>query len=186
MRLNWFDIVLLIILFWSAISGLRAGFARVIIGLIATILGFVAGFWFYRIVAAKLMPWVRTPAIADVLGFLIIFMGVLILGSLIAAMLSRLFRWVGLSWFNHLLGGVAGFVRGALVAAAIVDVLVAYSPSPTPEFLENSRLLPYTGEISGWLSDLAPHELKDAFTEQMENLRQLWRRHLEQHRSQEV
>jgi membrane protein required for colicin V production len=100
----------------------------------------------------------------------------MILGSLIAAMLSRLFRWIGLSWFNHLLGGVAGFLRGALVIAALLDILVAYSPSPMPAFLENSRVLPYAGEISWWLVDLAPRELKDAFTEQMQNLKQLWHR----------
>ena len=185
MPFNWFDIVLVLILLWSAIAGLRAGFARVVIGLIATVVGLIAGFWFYRIVAAKLMPWSSTPVVADVLGFLVIFMGVVILGALIAALFSRLFRWIGLSWFNHLLGGLAGFVRGALIIAALMDVLVAYSPSPTPNFLENSRILPYAGELSSWLVALAPRELKDAFTEQMENLKQLWRR-TQQHRSQEV
>jgi membrane protein required for colicin V production len=185
MQVNWFDILLVVILLWSIIAGLRAGLARVVIGLIATVAGFIAGFWFYRIVAAKLMSWLKTPAVADVLGFLIIFIAVVILGSLFAALFSRLFRWMGLSWFNHLLGGLAGFLRGALVIAALVDVLVAYSPSPMPEFLENSRVLPYASEISGWLVDLAPRELKDAFTEQMENLRQLWRRTQRQH-SQEV
>jgi membrane protein required for colicin V production len=182
---NWFDVVLALILLWSAIAGVRAGFARVVIGLAATVLGLLAGFWFYRIPAANLMPWVAKPVVADVLGFLIIFLGIILLGSLAAALLSRMFRWIGLSWFNHLLGGVAGFARGALFIAAVVAILVAYSPSPTPEFLENSRVLPYASELSGWLADLAPRELKDAFTEQMENLRQLWQ-HMHQHRSQEA
>ncbi|HTU44481.1 MAG TPA: CvpA family protein [Bryobacteraceae bacterium] len=185
MAFNWFDVVLAIILLWSAATGLRAGFARVVVGLIATVVGLIAGFWFYRIVAAKLMPWLKTPVVADVLGFLIIFIGVVLVGSLIAALFSRLFRWFGLSWFNHVLGGVAGFLRGALIVAAMVDVLIAYSPSPTPNFLESSRVLPYVSELSSWLVDLAPRELKDAFTEQMENLRQLWH-HTHPHVSQEV
>src|SRR5579875_2182846 len=147
MPFNWFDIVLTVILLWSGIAGLRAGLARVVIGLIATVIGLVAGFWFYRIVGAKLMPWLKTPVVAEVLGFLIVFMGVVLLGSLIAALFSRLFRWMGLSWFNHFLGGIAGFLRGALIIAAIADVLVAYSPSPTPDFLENSRVLPYASQL---------------------------------------
>jgi membrane protein required for colicin V production len=184
---NWFDVVLALILIWSALAGLRAGFARVAIGLAATIVGLIAGFWFYRIPAAKLMPWVAKPVVADVLGFLLIFVGIILLGSLIAALLSRLFRWIGLSWFNHVLGGVAGFLRGALFIAAVVAVLVAYSPSPMPAFLEDSRLLPYASEVSEWLADLAPHELKDAFREQMENLRQLWERmHPQPRRSQQT
>lgn len=185
MPFNWFDIVLVLILLWSAVAGLRAGLARVVIGLIATVIGLIAGFWFYRIPSAKLMPWLKAPVLAEVLGFLIIFVGVLILGSLVAALFSRLFRWMGLSWFNHFLGGIAGFLRGALIIAAIADVLVAYSPSPTPTFLETSRVLPYASQLSSWLADLAPHELKDSFTEQMDNLKQLWR-HTRPHVSQRV
>ncbi|MBV9300919.1 MAG: CvpA family protein [Acidobacteriaceae bacterium] len=171
---NWFDVVLILIMLWSALAGLRAGFARVIVHLIATIVGLVAGFWFYRMLAAELIPWVKNITAANIMAFLIIFVGVLIIGSLVSALLSRLFRWVGLSWFNHVLGGAAGVIRGALVIAVLVDVMIAFSPSPTPAFLDNSRVLPYTLQISSWIVDLAPRELKDAFTEQMKNLKQFW------------
>jgi membrane protein required for colicin V production len=174
MKFNWFDIVLIVIMLWSVLTGLRAGLARVVVGFIATIFGLLAGFWFYRLMAAKLIPWVKTVTAADILGFLIIFVGVLILGSIISGLLSRLFNWIGLSGFNHFLGGIAGLLRGALIIAALVDVLVAFSPSPTPAFLGNSRVLPYTIQISSWVVSLAPRELKDAFTEQMDNLKQLW------------
>ncbi len=168
---TWFDVVLVLIILWSAATGLRAGLAQVVVGLVATLFGFMAGFWCYGLVAAKLMPWVRTPAMANILGFLIIFVGVLILGSLIAALLSRLFKWIGLSWFNHLLGGVAGFLRGVLIVAVLVDIVIAFSPSPMPEAFARSRVLPYAGAIATWLVDIAPRELKDSFTEQMQNLK---------------
>lgn len=172
-KLNWFDIVLLVIFIASVIGGLRAGLARVIVGIVATIAGFLVGFWCYRLLAAKLMPWLQSETIANILGFLIIFIGVLILGSLISALLARLFRWMGLSWLNHLLGGLAGALRGALIVAALVDIVVAYSPSPTPAFLNESRVLPYAFQISALLAELAPRELKDMFTEEMQNLKQL-------------
>jgi membrane protein required for colicin V production len=172
---NWFDIVLLLVLVTSTVSGLRAGLARVIIGLASTVAGLLAGFWFYRMVAIKILPIVQTETAANILGFLIIFFGVLIVGSVLGAFLSRLFQWIGLSWFNHLLGGAAGLLRGALVIAALVDILVAFSPSPTPRFISNSQVLPYADEISGWLVQLAPRELKDMFVEQMENLKRIRR-----------
>jgi membrane protein required for colicin V production len=174
MTLNWFDIALIVIMLWSALSGLKSGLARVVVGVVATVLGLICGFWFYRMVATKLMPWVKVTTVASILGFLLIFVAVLILGSLLSALLSRVFNWIGLSWFNRFLGGIAGVLRGALVIAALVDVLIAFSPSPTPAFLNNSRVLPYTLQISSWVVGLAPRELKDAFTEQMENLKQLW------------
>jgi uncharacterized membrane protein required for colicin V production len=44
MQFNWFDVVLVLVLLWSALTGLRAGLARVVIGLLATIAGFIVGF----------------------------------------------------------------------------------------------------------------------------------------------
>ena len=170
---NWFDITLIAIMVCSAIAGLRSGLARVVIGLAAALAGLLAGFWCYRIVAGKLLPWMKEPTLSYVFGFLLIFVGVMILGSILSALLSRLFQWIGLSWFNHLLGGVAGFFRGALLIAALVDIAVAFAPSPMPEVLEHSRVLPFAGEIASWLVQMAPHDLKDAFEQQMQNLKQL-------------
>src|SRR6267378_1035064 len=131
---NWFDIALAIVILASAAAGLRTGFARVVVGFAATIAGFLAGFWCYRLVAAKL-TWFSSTAIANVVGFMIIFIGISILGALLAALLSRLLKWVGLSWFNHVLGGAAGFLRGVLVVAVLASVLLAFAPSPTPLYL---------------------------------------------------
>jgi membrane protein required for colicin V production len=175
--LNWLDIVLAIIILGSAFTGLRAGFTRVVIGLLATIVGLLAGFWCYRMVGAQLAPWIKTPTLANAVGFFLIFFGVALLGSLIAAALSKLLRWVGLSWFNYLLGGVAGFARGALIVAVLANVLVAFAPSPVPDYLRNSRVLPYANGVASVLAELAPRQLKDSFSQQMESLKQFWASH---------
>lgn len=173
--LNWFDILLAVIIVVSATTGLRSGFARVIIGLLATVIGFLAGFWCYGIVAAEIVRHTNiSTRAANISGFLLIFVGVLIVGAVLAAIIAQLFRWIGLSWFDHLMGGVAGFLRGVLVIAVLADVLVAFSPSPTPAFMENSRVLPYAAEVAGTLADLAPRELKDSFDAQLQLLRHLW------------
>lgn len=173
-NVTWIDIALIAIILWSVATGLRAGLARVVVGFVATIAAFLAGFWCYRLVAVKLAPWIPNTTVANFAGFFIIFCGILILGALISAALSKVFEWIGLSWFNRLLGGAAGFFRGVLVIAAIVDVLIAFAPSPTPEVLEHSVVVPYVTSVAAWLVDLAPRALKDAFDQQMENLRQHW------------
>ena len=122
----------------------------------------------------KLTPLVGAVGAANILGFLCIFVGILLVGSFIAALLSRVLKWIGLSWFNHFLGGVAGALRGALIAAVLIDAIVAFSPSPTPAFLSDSQLLPYATLVSTWLAEATPRELKDAFDAQMQTLRQLW------------
>ncbi len=172
---NWFDLLLACVLLSSVFAGLRSGLARVVVGLIATLLGFLAAFSFYRMVAAMLLPYLRSPVAADTLAFFAILFAILLLGATIAAILSRLLKWVGLSWFNHALGGVAGVVRGVLLIAMIADALIAFAPSPTPEFLNQSRLLPYASPLAGWLAAVAPREAKEAFDAQMQNIQRAWR-----------
>ncbi|HEX4769336.1 MAG TPA: CvpA family protein [Bryobacteraceae bacterium] len=170
---NWFDVALCFILLGSVLGGLRAGFARVAVGLVATIVGIIAGFWFYGLVGAKLLPHLNgNVQLANLLGFFTIFVGVMIAGAILAALLSQLFRWIGLSWFDHALGGVAGIVRGVLVVTVLVDVLVAFTPPPPPGFLNDSRVLPYTNQFSGWLIDIAPWQLKQSFERQMHTIEQ--------------
>ena len=171
---NWFDVLLAAMIALSAITGLRTGFIRVVIGLVAAIAGVLLGFWCYRIVAAKIMPYVSTEALADMLGFAIIFFGIVLLGSLISALLAKLFRWIGLSWFDHFLGGVVGLARGVLVVASVAATLLAFTPSPAPAFLANSRMLPYATEVAAGLAAMAPRDLKASFLEQWENLKQHW------------
>jgi membrane protein required for colicin V production len=170
--LNWFDIALALVIVVSTVAGLRTGFARVVVGLIATVIGFMLGFWCYRLVAVKLLPIVHNESAANILGFLTIFCAVALAGALLAALLSSIFKWVGLSWFNYLLGGAAGLVRGALLVAVMANILVAFAPSPTPAFLQQSAVLPYANQVASVLAQLAPQELKDSFEQQMQNLKQ--------------
>jgi hypothetical protein len=58
------------------------------------------------------------------------------------------------------------------VVAILANILVAFAPSPTPAFLQNSAVLPYANRVAWLLANLAPQELKDSFDQQMENLKQ--------------
>ena len=176
MAIDWFDVVLALILVLSAVAGLRSGFIRVVIGIIATLAGVLTGFWCYRLVAVKLHPYF-SPTVSNVFGFVFIFFGIVLLGALLAALLGRLFQSIGLSWFDHFMGGIAGTVRGVLLVAGLAAVLVAFVPSPTPDFLRQSRILPYATEVAAALAQTAPHDLKDAFHHQWTNLKQIWQRH---------
>ena len=90
----------------------------------ALVVGMLCGFWFYGIVAAYVIDYVTSRAIANLIGFFVILIGVLILGAIIGRILAKVFKWVGLSWLDRLLGGAFGIVRGFLIAAVIVSALV--------------------------------------------------------------
>ncbi len=182
---NWFDVAIALVILTSVTAGLRSGLAKVVVGLVASVVGLLLGFWCYGLVAARLLPYVGTQGVADILGFFVIFFAVILLGSLMAALLGRIFSWIGLSWFDHLLGGVAGFFRGVLMVAGLAAILIAFVPSPTPAFLAHSRILPYASQIAAALAEAAPRDLKDTFRQQWENLKQYWARPA-RHQSQAV
>jgi membrane protein required for colicin V production len=168
----------------SVVAGFAAGFARVGIGFLAAILGIVFGFWFYGVPAAWVHRYLHSVAASNLIGFLLVFWAILAIGALFAKVTSKLFKWTGLSWLDRLLGGAFGMVRGALIAVIMIAVLLAFTPKPMPNWMVNSRVLPYAMEASNAIASLAPNAIKNAFRESMLELRRLWNEQLVQSREQ--
>lgn len=176
--MNWVDCLLAAILAFSVISGFRAGFARVGIGTAATIIGVFAGFWFYGIAGAYVLDYVNSRALANFLGFFIVFGGIVLFGALVATLVGKLFKWIGLSWFDRLLGAAFGAFRGMVIAIAFVTVFLAFAPSSPPRSITESKMLPYVVDASNVLSFLTPREVKDAFRETREKVKRIWEEQL--------
>ncbi|MBZ5611404.1 MAG: CvpA family protein [Acidobacteriia bacterium] len=172
--MNWIDAVLVLLLGLSVLSGLTAGFARVGIEFIAAILGIFVGFWCYGIAGAYVLDYVSSRQMANLIGFFVIFFGMVILGAIVGRILGKFFKWAGLSWFDRLLGGAFGLVRGFIVAAAIAAVLLAFAPSPPPRSVVESRLLPYVTDVAGVLAAMTPHDLQDAFRDTKDKVEKAW------------
>lgn len=172
--MNWLDIVLIVIIAWSVLAGLARGLARVVVGIGATILAIILAAWFYGSVGAIFQEYVSSRSVANIIGFLIIFIGVLVIGSLIGVMLAKLFKWVGLGWLDRLLGGAVGLLRGVVVAIVLIMVLMAFTPKPPPQSVVNSRLAPYVIDAASVLAGITPKELKDGFWESYEQVKKIW------------
>lgn len=172
--MNFLDFLLVVIVGYSIFAGFRAGFARVSIGFAATIVGILCGFWFYRIPGAFLEDYLRSATAANLLGFFAVFALVVLLGGLLAKVLSTAFKWVGLSWLDRLMGAGFGFVRGTVLAVAVVTVVTAFAPSPPPEFIVHSKVMPYAAAAGNVFASLAPRELKDGYHESLARMRDIW------------
>ena len=168
------DLLLIAIVGGSVVSGFLAGFARAGVGFLAAITGVLFGFWFYGIPAAWAHKFISSMAVSNVVGFLIVFVACVALGGLIGKLLSKLFKWTGLSWLDRLMGAGFGFVRGALIAVAFVSVLLAFTPRPMPAWMTGSFMLPYAIDTSNVLASLAPRALKDPVNDAVREIRQAW------------
>jgi len=172
--MNWLDIVLGAILAGSTIAGVMKGFARTVVGITATILGFVLAIWFYGAAGSVYAEYVSSRAVANFLGFVTVSALVIVAGALIGKLLAMLFKWVGLSWLDRTLGGCFGLLRGLLVATVIVMVLMAFSMKPPPRSVVESAIAPYVIEASRLFSRMAPHDLTLGVSESYEKIQTVW------------
>jgi len=178
------DLIVLLILGLSVGAGFMAGFARVGIGFIAAVFGVLFGFWFYGVPAGWLHAYIHSVRISNLLGFVLVFWAFLLAGALFGKIVSKLFKWTGLSWLDRLMGGVFGLVRGALIAVALIAMLMAFTPKPMPNWMVDSKLLPYAMDASNVLAALAPTAIKDAFRDSMREPRRIWDEQLRKSREE--
>jgi membrane protein required for colicin V production len=168
------DILVLILVGTSMVAGFVAGFARVGIGFIASVCGLLFGFWFYGFPAALIHKFIHSTTVSNLIGFFLVFWAFVVAGALIGKLLAKLFKWTGLSWLDRLLGGVFGFARGAFISVIFITAVMAFTPKPMPNWMVQSKVLPYAIDASNILSSLAPSTIKDAFRESMQEIRKAW------------
>ena len=176
--MNWFDILLLVVMGSSIAAGVAKGFSRQVVGLFSAVIAFVCGLWFYGVAGGIFAPYVSSKSISNLLGFLLVFFGIIILGGLIGIALAKLLKWAGLSWADRLLGLVFGALRGVIIGIVLVMILTAFgpvvSPDSAPHSILNSRLAPYVIGAANVLASLAPRELKDEFRKRYEQANKIW------------
>ena len=172
--MNWLDIVLIIVVGASVLGGLVKGFARMMVGFIAAIVAVICGMWFYGTAGYYLLPYVSHKGIANLLGFLAIFFGIVLLGAVAGKLLGLIFKWTGLSWLDRLMGVGFGVLRGLLLAVAFVLALMAFSPTKPPDSVVGSRFAPYVIDAAHICAAVAPREVKEGVKESYEKVRRAW------------
>ena len=172
-QLNYFDILFIAIIALSTVSAFFKGMFREIIGLGVIILGFVFAVIYYKIPAGKCAKWFDIPeTIASLLGFLGIFLGCILLGTLITFLINRFLKAVKLKWMDRLLGAIFGFLRGWVVSTILVLALTAFPMQNN--FADRSVLIPYLLGSAGILVQLTPVDLKEKFDRHCKEILHSW------------
>ena len=156
--LDW-GIVLVLVL--SVLEAAAQGFLYEVFALAGAVVGYLVAAWEYPRLAGWYMQYMNSQWAADIAGFLTIFVVIALLGGAI----GRIARWavsgVGLRWFDRVLGGLFGFIRGVAVCTVVIMALASFSP--TSGYLQQSRAAPFllvTGRALIWA---APADLRQRF-----------------------
>jgi membrane protein required for colicin V production len=159
--MNWMDWLIAAVLVLSALQAAAQGFVFELFSLAGTVLGYLMAAWGYHSAAVYLAPYLKNDVLASGAGFLLIFVGVVLL----AGVVGRLVRWaahsVGLKLVDRLLGAAFGFVRGALVVTVLVMAMASFLPSS--QALANSSFGQYFLAAGRAAVYAGPGDLKQKF-----------------------
>jgi len=146
------DWVIVAVLILSTVLAISQGFFLEVFSLAGVVVGFLIASWEYTAVSSHL-GFINPPWAADMAGFFIIFILVVILSGTIGRIASWGMKQAGLRWIDRALGGAFGLLRGALAVTAIVMAMAAFAPQS--ELLQKSELAPYflvAGRAASWLT----------------------------------
>ena len=138
--MNWLDIVIIVFLAITVITGLSKGLIKTIIPLVGVILGVVLAGRFYGSVADWLSTWLHSPSQANIAGFAIIFIVVVIVALIVASLLSKFLSLLLLGWVDKLGGAVLGLVIAGLVCGAMLTIITKYNFPGMEGAIQNSSL----------------------------------------------
>lgn len=117
------DIIILAFFVWGAVSGFMKGFLRQLATLLGIIVGLLAAKALYAMVAEQYMSKITDSAtIAQILAFVLIWIGVPLLFTFFAMLLTRAMEVISLGWLNRLLGAGLGALKFLLIASMLISV----------------------------------------------------------------
>lgn len=129
MAVNWLDIVIIVAIGVTTFIGVRKGVIKIALTLAGLIVGIVLAGRYYAPFSQHL-TFISQPSLAKVAAFAIIFIGVM----LIATLLARLVKWAAsaimLGWVDRLGGGILGFIVGAMFCGAFLAMWVKFIGMP--------------------------------------------------------
>ena len=156
--MNLFDCFLIAVLAYSTIIAFLRGIILEIFSLVGLIAGILLASWNYKHLATLLGHLITTPAIAEIVAFLLIIIGSMVLCTLLGKALNRTAHAIGLGFFDRLLGAVFGFARGCLFGVAILMAIAAFLPHSV--WIADSRLSSYFLDGAHAVSFVVPHDLQ--------------------------
>lgn len=152
------DYIIIAIVLLSALLGLIHGFLREVCSLVAWVLAVWLAWKFAPALAPKFGGALQQPPFGVWAARAVIFIGILVLGAIVGAVVNHLVRLSIFSGTDRLLGFVLGLARG-LVIVGIAVILGQAAKLDGEAWWKNSRLIPAVEPVAGLLRSLAGDRL---------------------------
>jgi membrane protein required for colicin V production len=172
--MNWVDIIIVIILAVGLSKGLANGFVRGIFGIAALVLGIVIAAANYEQVVNTLFSRLQIGADGRaILGFLVVFVVVLILVSVVGRIIAKALKLASLGWTDRLAGGMLGLIMASLFTGVLL-LLVVMAGLQANAGLARSVVAPTVIRVTDTIVVFAPDGAREMVQEHYVKLRLEW------------
>jgi membrane protein required for colicin V production len=175
--MNGLDYVILAAIGLGAIFGSARGILRIASSLIALVAAvYVAPLYSQAAGGYLTRAFSVRPGTGAALGYVAIFLTVMVVVAWGGGKLAMLIRAVHMSWADRLGGAVVGAALGALLAGLIVVIATVALPGDTP-VIRQSRLAPLVLDYSHNLAGFVPVQIRDEYYHREAQLITYWNQH---------
>jgi membrane protein required for colicin V production len=155
--MTWIDYLILGIIVVSALVSLFRGFLRETVSLLAWIIGFWLALRFARALGG-IFGFVHNPSIRVVIGFILIFIVVLLAGAAVNFFVGKLVKRSGASMADRVLGVIFGLARGVVIVM-VLALVAGFTYLPHSQSWRKSLLAPYAQVLALDMQRLLPADV---------------------------
>ncbi|MCY4638764.1 MAG: CvpA family protein [Chloroflexi bacterium] len=160
--LNWLDLAIIVILAALTWRAFAVGLIREVVMLAAVVLGAVLAGQVYRELAADAEIVLEDQRTRELVAFVAIFAGVVVLGQFVALFLRRAASLLLLGPFDRAGGAAFGLLKGVLIVEVLLVAVTAFpAAAGLAAAADASTLAPFFLEVFFVAEPLLPPEVTD-------------------------
>jgi len=152
------DVVVIFVIFLSALFSLIRGFVKEAISLATWIIAIWLAATFAPKLAAALPNSLESEAVRQAVGFGVLFVLTLMVGALVNMLVAQVVKKTGLSSADRIFGVAFGILRGGLIVIVFV-VIGGMTPLPEADWWQSSVLLQWFESAAIVIQDYIPDDL---------------------------
>lgn len=154
---NWVDYAILALIGFSVLMGIIRGFVREALSLVTWVTALVLGVVYFEPLSEMFTSKIPMVGLRLILAFAIIVLSTLIVGGIISHLIARLIKFTGFGATDRFVGVLFGFVRGAVVVAIGIMVVLP-TPLVKDKLWQQSTLIPRIQPLSVWMRSKVPDD----------------------------
>jgi membrane protein required for colicin V production len=167
--MNAFDVILVLIVAVSTIAGLAKGLVREVFSLVGVLLGILLALVLSADLSVFLGRWIPYESAAYAAAFILVFVLTMVAAAIVAALVTKVLTVANLGFYNRLLGGLFGLVRGAVIGLVLMLGITLFLDADSP-LVRDSRLAPQLAWSARGIAPLLPESVRGVLLDRLDTL----------------